>query len=183
MNNNELEEWRDVISYEQYFKVSNTGRIFSKRTNKILTIGVNKSGYQVLSTRIGGKSGKCLCLRVHRLVAEAFLPKPSDLLIDSSNSTYYGVVPVNHIDGNKTNNHVSNLEWASYSENIKHAIDTGLLKIKSGIEHHATKIKDLDERKSIYEKYISSKLSMRKFCRENDISRRVLTRLIQDFCN
>ena len=181
MNNYESEEWKDVVGYEQHFKVSNHGRIFSKRTNKVLVLGLSKSGYPVLSTRIGGRDGKCLCLKIHRLVADAFLPPPSDSLIDYSNNTVYKKVIVNHIDGIKTNNYVSNLEWSDYSKNIKHAIQTGLLPIKIGIEHHSTVIKDLDERKTIYEQYITSGLSMRKFCENNGITRPVLSRLLKDF--
>ncbi len=52
---------------------------------------------------------------VHRIVAKAFLPNPK------------GKKTVNHKDGNKLNNHVDNLEWASYSENMQHAIKTGLI--------------------------------------------------------
>lgn len=54
-----VEEWRDVVGYEEHFQVSNKGRIFSKRTNKILVLGINQKGYNVLSTRIGGSWG-CL---------------------------------------------------------------------------------------------------------------------------
>ena len=68
----ETEEWRDVIGYENYFRVSNLGRIFSKRTNKIIKLVVSKQGYYTFSTRFNGRKSKPHCFRVHRLVAEAF---------------------------------------------------------------------------------------------------------------
>ena len=61
---------------------------------------------------------------VHRLVAKQFIPNPENK------------PEVNHIDGNKLNNNVSNLEWVSKSENIRHAIDTGLMTYKTGVNHH-----------------------------------------------
>lgn len=68
----------------------------------------------------------------HRLVAEAFIPNPENK------------PEVNHIDGVKSNNRVSNLEWVSPTENIQHAIRTGLKVAKSGQEHHRTALSEQD---------------------------------------
>lgn len=123
-----MEEWRDVVGYESYFRVSNHGKIFSKRTNKILKTHVHKSGYVIFSTRFDGKNSKATCFKVHRLIATAFLDNP------------YKKPVVNHIDGNKQNNHVDNLEWVTYSENLIHAYSTGLSKPKKGDNNPQAKL-------------------------------------------
>ena len=122
------EIYKDVVGFEEYFQVSNLGNIYSKRTCTTLRQTTTKTGYKVLSTRIGGRNGKTFCLKVHRLVAEAFLEPPEDYLLDEAASTFYKVVIVNHIDGDKLNNKVSNLEWCTYKENTQHAISTGLMR-------------------------------------------------------
>jgi len=74
-------------------------------------------------------------LVIHRLVARAFIPNP------------YNKVAVNHIDGNKRNNHVSNLEWVTLSENSKHAFDLGIAfppNLPSGEKHPASKLNNID---------------------------------------
>ncbi len=108
------EEFKDVVGYEDLFSISNTGKVYSKRTNRILKTLFSKIGYEIFTTKIGGRKGINKCFKVHRLVAEAFLPN------------FENKRCVNHKDGIKTNNHISNLEWASYSENNKHAYTTGL---------------------------------------------------------
>ena len=106
-----MEEWRDIKGYEGRYKVSNTGKIFSCITNKELHQSKTGSGYLKVclsnGERIVGKS-------VHRIVAETFIPNPGKKRT------------VNHIDGNKTNNDVTNLEWNTYSENLRHAYKNGL---------------------------------------------------------
>jgi len=110
----EKEEYRDVVGFEEYFQVSNLGNVFSKRSNRILKQTKSKTGYWTFATKIGGRNGTNHCFRVHRLVAEAFIPNPE-------NKPF-----VNHIDGCKTNNMLSNLEWVTASENSLHAWSTGL---------------------------------------------------------
>lgn len=109
-----MENWKDVVGYEEYFMISSKGRIYSKRSSKILKQTVGKTGYFTLATRIGGRKGLAVCFKIHRLVAEAFIPVPE------------GKVEVNHKDGNKLNNSVDNLEWVTRSENALHAHATGL---------------------------------------------------------
>lgn len=104
------------------------GRVFSEKSNKFLTPIINHNGYHVLSIKPDGRNGNTVCLRYHRLVAECFIDNPENKLY------------VNHKDGNKQNNHVSNLEWCSASENMKHAFNTGLCKARKGEESTSAKL-------------------------------------------
>lgn len=96
------------------YYVTDAGEIFAKRISngrlrqKSPTLNKNR-GYWYVRTELGNYA-------VHRLVAQAFIPNP------------LGKPTVNHIDGNKNNNDVSNLEWATYKEQSDHAIKTGLSK-------------------------------------------------------
>ena len=108
-------EFKDVVGYEDLFSVSDTGILYSKRTKKVLKQHQHPHGYLHVATKIGGRKGVNKCFKVHRLVAEAFIPNPDNKPV------------VNHKDGDKTNNHVDNLEWSTHSENLTHAIDTELL--------------------------------------------------------
>ncbi len=120
-----MEIFKDIKDYEGLYKVSNYGRIKS-----ITRLKKNKSRLQnvksiIKSTRYNNndyeivdlsKNGKIKTLYVHRLVAIAFIKNE------------YNKPEVNHIDGNKNNNNLSNLEWVTSSENIKHAFDNKLHK-------------------------------------------------------
>lgn len=106
------EIWKDVIGYLGYYKVSNLGRIKSLPRNgttnqeKILKPNVLKNGYCQVCLQ---KDGKRKYKKVHRIVAEAFIPNQNDYS------------QVNHIDGNKQNNNANNLEWCSASYNQLHS--------------------------------------------------------------
>lgn len=109
-----MEEWRDVVGYEDLFSVSDKGNLFSKRSLRILKQHTRRNGYRTVATKIGGRKGKSICFRIHRVVAEAFLPNPLNLPV------------INHINGVKDDNNIQNLEWSSYSDNTKHAHEMGL---------------------------------------------------------
>lgn len=101
--------WNPVEGYSNYL-ISDDGRVFSLTSNRLLTIQTRKDGYKVI---ILWKDNKGKNKYIHRLVLKHFGSA-------GRNET------VNHIDGDKGNNHISNLEWMSYSDNNKHARDTGL---------------------------------------------------------
>ncbi len=106
------EIWKDIEGYEGLYQVSNLGRIKNFK-NQIHAVSVDKYGY--LQVTLYYKE-KPRCFRVHRLVAKAFIPNSENKLT------------VNHIDGNKKNNKVDNLEWNTIQENSRHAWKMGLRK-------------------------------------------------------
>lgn len=111
------EIWKDVPEYEGVYQVSNLGNVRSLNYNnkgKTANISqhIHKTGYlNVILCKNSEKKTKS----VHRLVALAFLPNPN------------GYQCVNHIDANKANNNVGNLEWCTHKQNTAHAIKCGLL--------------------------------------------------------
>lgn len=101
--------------FNKNYIVYDDGRIYSKRFKKFLTPKVNHDGYHRIQI---WKDNKCKYIAWHRIIAETFIPNPKNKPV------------INHIDGDKTNNYVSNLEWCTQSENIQHAFKTGLSKTK-----------------------------------------------------
>ena len=100
------ETFVDILGYEGLYKVSNFGRVYSTKRNKCLKPGELKSGYLVV---VLCKDAVTKTIRVHRLVAEAFVPNPNNL------------PQVNHIDEDKTNNAAYNLEWCTASYNRRYS--------------------------------------------------------------
>lgn len=112
-----MEKLKDVPGLEDYFQVNKLGQVWSKRTKKFLKQVKSKTGYWTIPTKFGGRKGRYRCFKVHRLIAETFIPNPENKLY------------VNHKDSNKLNNHVDNLEWCTHSENMQHAYIFGNLKL------------------------------------------------------
>lgn len=111
-----MELWKKINGFENY-SISSEGRIRNDKRNSLKSQRVNSNGYSITSIY---NEGEASTFRVHRLVAEAFIDNP------------YNKPEINHLDGNKLNNNVDNLEWCTKSENMIHAYDTGLE------SHHAT---------------------------------------------
>lgn len=118
-----MEVWKDIEGYEDKYQISNLGRVKSLADNKLIERElirkprIGKNGYLYVNLFKGSK-GKTK--KIHRLVAETFIPNPDNL------------PQVNHIDGNKLNNSIDNLEWVTASENVKHALRIGLTTMPSG---------------------------------------------------
>ena len=163
------ENWRDVVGYEGIYEVSDRGRV---RTHKNKTTYTSKHGtrkwkqrYLKDKTPDGRnvrfdlwKNGKPKSFLAHRLVAFAFIP-----LVEGKDC-------INHIDGNPKNNCVENLEWCNYSENSKHAFETGLMssnmKVKLindlGIEYEFISMSKASEWLGRNTRYISGRLMKNK---------------------
>ena len=116
------EIWKDIKGFEGLYQVSNYGLVRSLRDNHgrarelILKPKMNRGGYLYVALWKDGKSMTC---RIHRLVAEAFLPNP------------LGLPQVNHIDEDKTNNRVENLEWCD----VKYSVNYG-----TGVERRSRRV-------------------------------------------
>ena len=115
-----MEEWKNVIGYEGLYEVSNIGNVKNVRRNTLLKLSKTNDGYiQVSLYKNGIRTG----LRVHRLVAEAFLPNPDGLPL------------VNHKNEDKSDNSVENLEWctAKYNTNYGHRTENAInTRVKNG---------------------------------------------------
>lgn len=107
--------------------IKSDGTVFSLRRNRIMTPVKHNQGYLCLV--INGKK-----VLLHRLIAETFIPNPNHLPC------------VNHLDGDKHNNNVENLEWCTYSENHAHAFRTGLRENPTGFELGNAKLTEEDVR-------------------------------------
>lgn len=99
------EVWKDITGYDFPYRISNTGKVFSVKKNKLFRLQINRKGYNCV---ILYKDGRPKTKLVHRLVAEYFIGNSNDL-------------QVNHKDGNKLNNCVSNLEYLNNEDNRLHA--------------------------------------------------------------
>lgn len=141
------EIWKPVVGFENYV-VSNLGKV--KRNDIELTPYIDATKYSKVGLFNGnGKQKKFL---LHRLVAESFISNPENK------------PEVNHIDGNKQNNCVSNLEWVTRSENVKHAAKKGLM----------TKVTDevLFQRKIAGEK-------LKRFCRSKGLTQKDVASILE----
>jgi hypothetical protein len=104
---------KNIIGFDDYL-INEFGEVYSLKTKMYIKSSNNYNNYKVITLR---KNGVKKQFRLHRLVAQAFLPNP------------YNKDQVNHIDGNKANNNLSNLEWATALENNVHAYK---IKLKTG---------------------------------------------------
>ncbi len=114
-----ISAWRTICGYEGLYLINLQGGIKSlqkRNPGKIIKSRIDRGSY--LTIRLF-KGGKCKTQYLHRLLAVSFIPNPDSKMF------------VNHIDGNKLNNSLTNLEWATHSENIKHAYEKGLCKSES----------------------------------------------------
>lgn len=133
------EKWKPVPGFEKYYEVSNKGRIRSldRRDSqgrlikgRIRKLRTGRYGYLHTSFHIDGED---FYFTVHRVVALAFIPCPGD----PDN------FEINHLDGDKTNNEASNLEWCTHAENMGHAAKNGFLATVGSPKEHMARIREL----------------------------------------
>ena len=110
----EKEVWKDIDGYEGLYQISNFGNVKRLKTGKLKKPEITNKGYYMVDLYKNNVRKK---FTIHRLIAKAFIDNPRNKKI------------VNHKDGNKLNNDISNLEWSSYSQNNLHAYRTGLKKV------------------------------------------------------
>lgn len=130
------------IEHIQDYLIYDDGRVYSFISNRFLTVAKTARGYYQVT--VFGKNHY-----MHRLLATYFIPNPD-------NKPY-----VNHIDGNKSNNSISNLEWCTANENMTHARDTGLLNPRRGKDKPESRLTEdqIREIRSLYPQYSQGKLA------------------------
>lgn len=156
-----MEQWKVVKGFENYL-VSSLGNVktINGKLKKVVYDSKNDYGYVELWKNNKGKK-----FRIHRLVAETFIPNN------------LGKEQVNHIDGDKKNNCVSNLEWVTPKENIRYAIENDLSSIKYGSKNLASKLKEEDV------KYIRENAGINKSVKELSEIYNVSTTTIYNIIN
>lgn len=137
------ELWKPILGYENEYHISNFGnvkslqRVFTRKDGKKLTIkekiltpSMDKKGYPRIT--LCNINKKQITPKVHRLVAEHFIENPNNY------------TQVNHIDGNKQNNNITNLEWCTVLQNNVHAKENNLLNALKGEQHKMSKLNEKD---------------------------------------
>lgn len=178
-----VEVWKDVIGYETFYQVSNFGnvrsldRIVNKpngisylRKGKLCVQSKSNLGYMTIGFTVNNKK---VNKYVHRLVAEVFITNKNDY------------PQVNHIDCDKTNNRMYNLEWCTNSQNHIHAFKNGLNKLHlhrvvySG-EQNTNSLLKKEQVLEIRQKYIPYKYSAKKLSKEYNVSESCITHILNN---
>lgn len=152
-----MEEFRELKGFVNY-KISNLGRIYSiKRRTCLKVKRLGNSGYYQVRL---SKDGKYVYKNLHRLIAETFIPNPNNYRT------------VNHINGNKLDNRISNLEWA---DDCKQQHEACLLGLKPTTQHILT----IEEIKEVYKKYFEEHKSMYSIAKEYGTRKQQIAKLVK----
>lgn len=144
------EIWKEIKLYENY-SISNIGNIRNNKTKRVRKFATSNVGYHFTGIRPNGRQGKNINLYPHQEVAKAFIPNPENK------------PTVNHINGIKTDNNVSNLEWATSKEQTQHAFTNGLVKINYGEDVHNSILTENDVRFILDHREIRNKDLAKKY--------------------
>ena len=169
-----IEEWKDIPRFDGCYQVSNFGNVrsfsvshkgFRRKEPKARALSLTHDGYQKVRLVANGKD---ITVRIHRLVAEMFVPNPD------------GKETVNHIDGNKQNNRADNLEWADRTEQLDHAYRMGLKVAKKGCDNSQSKLtpEQVNAIRAEYKKG-SREFSSVKLGRKYGVSHRVILLIVK----
>ena len=151
-------EFKTISEYPMY-DISKNGIIRNRETKKIKSQYVGSTGYYMCTLT---KDKKHKPKRVHRLLAELFIPNPNNELF------------INHIDGNKLNNSISNLEWCSHSYNMKHAFRTGLIN-NTGEKNGMAKLNERKVRE--IKELLKQGISQYKIAKKYNVSRSAILKI------
>ena len=178
-----METYKDIKGFEGLYQVSNLGNVKSLekshksgfmgrgitvRPEKIRKLSKDKDGYMCVSLSL---NGKVFSKKVHRLVAEAFIPNPSKKH------------EVNHKNLLKNDNRVDNLEWCSRSENQKHAYKLGAL--KSSFNKEVSRANGLKKSKKVFaydfktNEFLWEEYSINEACRKHSLDKRSVQRVLK----
>lgn len=150
------------LLFDNYY-ASEDGRIYSGKRNKYLSTRKSNRGYLLVNLSI---NGKCKTFSVHSLIAKAYIPNPDNL------------PEINHIDGNKENNCVTNLEWCSASYNCTHALQEGLRVPTKGLDTKNGHFTDEDVR-TIRGLYDSKQYSQYKLAEMYNVTRSAIQQIVE----
>ena len=147
------------LKEDSRFEISQSGIIRNVKTKYIKSQYVSDTGYYMITISENNKSKP---YRVHRLLANNFIENPKKLK------------EVNHIDGNKLNNDLSNLEWVSHFENMQHAFSTGLAN-NTGVKNRMAKLNEIKVRK--IKELLKQGISQYKIATKYNISRSAILKI------
>ena len=147
------------LKEDSRFEISQSGIIRNVKTKYIKSQYVSDTGYYMITI---SKNNKSKPYRVHRLLANNFIENPKKLK------------EVNHIDGNKLNNDLSNLEWVSYFGNMQHAFSTGLAN-NTGVKNGMAKLNERKVRE--IKELLKQGISQYKIAKKYNVSRSAILKI------